>query len=696
MSKGVVRRTSVAVEGLTVSYRRRGVPARVLSDVSFEVAPGEAYGLVGESGCGKSTIAMALMRYLPENAVVEAGRILFCGEDIMAASESWLQHWRGKRIAMVYQDPLSSLNPSMRVGHQVAEVYRYHGGLNRSDALDAAAGMLERVHIPDPGLVLKRYPHELSGGQQQRVVIAMALAANPQLLVLDEPTTGLDATVEAEVLDLVEELRNAFEASIIFISHNLGIVSRLCDRIGVIYGGRLVEEGTSEQVFGDPRHPYTVGLLRCVPRFEKHKNDNRLEGIPGLPPIPGEHVAGCVYAKRCPLSREVCLNQPPPLLEVGGRHATRCLFPDEVPALTRAETVVVTSARASTSPGPLLEVRDLVKTYRSRGRQITAVSEVSFAVGEGEVFGLVGESGSGKSTLAKCIVGLTAPTSGEMTFAGRPLVQRAYRHDADLRRSVQMVFQNPDTELNPQHSVRRILLRSIRLFGAGRSKDEREQRLLDLVSSIRLQGLDLTTKPGRLSGGQRQRVALGRALAGSPRLVVCDEPASALDVSVQAGILNLLADIQLAGGVSYILISHDLVAVHYLADRIGVMYLGQLVDVGTAEAIFTPPHHPYTEGLLSSIPVLGTGRRRRIRSAGLVPSIADPPSGCRFHTRCPRYLGDICKTIEPPWQAADGNMYRCHIPPHELVAAQGEASADRSSDETANGARDGAHRRSFI
>ncbi len=661
---------SVEIEGLTISYRRRGRSLRVISDVSLQVKSGEAYGLVGESGCGKTTIAMALMRYLPDNAVVDAGRILFGGENVLTASDATLRRWRGDRIAMVYQDPGSALNPSIRVGEQIAEVYRHHRDMSKPTAMDAAAGMLEKVQMTDPGRVLRRYPHELSGGQQQRIMIAMALATDPDLLVLDEPTTGLDATVEAEVLDLVEELRNQFNASILFISHNLGILARICERVGVLYAGKLVEEGPARRVFAEPRHPYTSALLRSVPRLGMRKDTQRLDPIPGsLPPL-GMIAAGCVYVDRCPIARECCRTDPPPLYEVNDQRSSRCHYHDEVSAIEPSPQVQVAPAAGLDGP-MLLRVEDLVKTYKSGSQELTAVAGASFQVRRGEIFGLVGESGSGKTSLAKCIVGLIDATSGQLQFESEELSEVGQRRHRDLRRKLQMVFQNPDTALNPRHTIRRILGRALRLLAGLGSRTQQEEPMMEMVASVRLERRHLDARPPALSGGQKQRVAIARSFAGSPSLVLCDEPVSALDVSVQAAILNLLADLQ-STGVSYLFISHDLAVVRYLADRIGVMFLGELVEVGPAESVFDPPHHPYTEALVSAIPTLELDDRRpRIKLEGEMPSPSDPPSGCRFHTRCHRKLGEICENEPPPWRSAgDGHEIRCHREPDELGELQ--------------------------
>jgi peptide/nickel transport system ATP-binding protein len=534
--------------------------------------------------------------------------------------------------------------------------------------------MLETVQISDPARVLRRYPHELSGGQQQRVMFAMALATEPELLVLDEPTTGLDATVEAEVLDLVEQLREGFDAAILFVSHNLGVVSRVCERVGVLYAGRLVEQGPARELFTDPRHPYTLALLRCAPRLGMSKDADRLDPIPGsLPPL-GATIAGCVFADRCPLARDACHEAQPPLVPVAGHHLTACLFPDEVPGIPH---VAATGSVATSELGDaLLDVGRLAKAYKLGGTELIAVAGVDLELRVGEVLGLVGESGSGKTSLARCIAGLVEPTEGSVRFDGQDVTVRAERRSREVRRRLQMVFQNPDNALNPRHTVRAILRRSLQLLAGVSGRDRQEKEMLELARSVRLEPRHLDVRPAALSGGLKQRVAIARSFSGKPALVLCDEPTSALDVSVQAAILNLLVDLQRDEGVSYIFISHDLAVVRYVADTIGVMYLGQLVDVGPAAAVFSLPHHPYTEALLSAIPTLDLDARPRIKLTGPIPSPIDPPTGCRFHTRCPRFLGDVCETQEPPWQDdSGGHRYRCHIAPAELAKAQAETAA---------------------
>jgi peptide/nickel transport system ATP-binding protein len=566
---------------------------------------------------------------------------------------------------MVYQDPGSALNPALRIGTQVAEVFRYHRGSAKQEAWRASAEMLERVKISGARALLRKYPHELSGGQQQRVMIAMALAVNPEVLILDEPTTGLDATVEAEILDLVENLRREYRSAILFISHNLGIVARICERIGVLYAGHLVEEAPAAELFANPRHPYPAALLRCYPRAGLRKDSARFEPIAGALPALGTRLPGCPFAPRCPLVQPQCEAELPPLFPLGDGRTARCFFSEQVPTLAQ-RAPVQTPREAAAGGAELLRLEHLRKRFRVGRETLVALDDVTLSLARGEVLGLVGESGSGKSTLAKCVVGLVAPSDGRVSFDGIDVAKASRGRRPELARRLQMVFQNPDTSLNPSKRVRHILGRAVALLSRRREAGRVER----LAEAVRLQPAYLGQKPKALSGGLKQRVAIARALAGSPELVVCDEPVSALDVSVQAAILNLLADLQAEHGLSYLFISHDLAVVHYLADRIAVMYLGQIVELGSAAAVFSAPHHPYTEALLSAAPTL-EGTAQRVVLQPNLPDPFDPPGGCRFHTRCHRFLGALCQEQEPPWQqAAKGNAYRCHIPPAELEEKQ--------------------------
>ncbi|MFZ0160489.1 MAG: ABC transporter ATP-binding protein [Kineosporiaceae bacterium] len=668
---------ALQVEDLTVDFLVRGIPRRVLRGVSFTVAPGESYGLVGESGCGKSTTAYAALGLLADNGRVESGRALIAGQDVTAMSASALQQVRMRDVSMVYQDPGAALNPTLRIGTQVAEAFSVLGA-SRAEAKDRAMEALRRVRISDPRGVMDRYPHQLSGGMQQRVVIAMALANDPKLLVLDEPTTGLDATVEAEVLDLVESLRADTGAAVLLIAHNLGVIRRICDRVGVMYAGQVVEQGAAGDVFDSPSHPYTVGLLRCLPRHGARKRDRRLETIPGFLPQIGEDLPACVFVDRCRLATDLCRTDAPPVVQAGTRFA-RCHHIDRIGELAQAGAVDTATLDQAVERETILRLSDVDVTFRQNRKEIRALVGIELDLRAGETLGLVGESGSGKTTLAKAILGIQpADPGGQVVLDGTVLQGSTRRRPQSARRAIQIIFQNPDSALNRGHSVRAILSRALAKL-AGITGEEAEERLDVLIAHVRLTPRHLDLKPRQLSGGLKQRVAIGRAFAGGPRIVVCDEPTSALDVSVQAAILNLLADLQRDENSSYVFISHDLGVVRYLSDRIAVLYLGRIMEVGPAEQVFAGPHHPYTEALLSAVPSVDGAPESRIRLDGEIPSAADPPSGCVFHTRCPRRIEGLCEVTTPPLvEVEPGHRMACHIPIEELRRLQAPAPAQAS------------------
>lgn len=661
---------ALVIENLDVAYRVRGRDRQVLKGLNLRIARREAYGLVGESGSGKSTAAFAAVRYLPRAGRVTRGRIWIDGRDLMALSPVELRQLRTQSVSMVYQDPGLALNPTLRIGRQMTEIFEVSEGLSFDAAMSRAADMLSRVQIASPGRVLASYPHEISGGMQQRVIIAMALSIIPALLILDEPTTGLDATVEADVLDLIARLRIELDASILFISHSLPVIARMCDNVGVLYAGEMIEEGPADEVLANPRHPYTAELLRCAPQFGQRKSDGRLTTIPGFQPSAGAMVDCCIFADRCALATDLCRRQAPPKVDLGGRW-TRCHYPEFALEMAHKEAVcrpvdIETAQRKQ----PALSVRKLSKTYSVGGKKLRAVHDVTLDLWPGETLGLVGESGSGKSSLAKLLLGLASPDAGSVIeLNGDELPARVARRAPEQLKALQIIFQNPGSALNASHSVRRLIGRAldmVGLRGAGR-----ESRLQVLAHAVRLSPQHLTEKPRALSGGLKQRVAIARAFAGGPKIVVCDEPTSALDLSVQAAILNLLVQLQAEQQVSYVFISHDLSVVYYLADRIAVLYLGRLMEIGPAEAVFAGPHHPYTEALLSAVPLFGGAAPVRIRLNGEIPSATDLPAGCVFQTRCPRKIGPICEQEEPPLiEAGDRHQIRCHIAAGELRAMQ--------------------------
>jgi len=662
------------VEGLKTYFFTRDGVVRAVDGVSFSVARGETLAIVGESGCGKTSMAMSFLGLISKERARISGSILFRGKELLGMEERALQGIRGAEISMVYQEPGRALNPSLRVGRQIAEVFQI-AGQSSGDAVASAENMLRKVQISDPGRVMRRYPFELSGGMAQRAIIAMALAVSPSLLILDEPTTALDATVEAEVLDLVAALRTEFQTSVLFISHNLAVIAKMCDRVGVLYAGELVEQGPAREVFDNPRHPYTVGLLRCIPRRGQRKDADRLDTIPGFLPTPGSGLTGCIFAPRCALAQDKCRTAEPPFFAVSDMRTSRCYFHEQAPDLPRATPASIPSAGGSDGPGgALVVVEGLSKTFEG---SVKALAGVDLSIQRGETLGLVGESGSGKTTLARVLLGLTAPDQGSVvTLHGTPLNPDARRRPRSVLRALQIVFQNPDSALNRRHTVRALISRPLSRL-AGLSGQALRDRLEELITSVRLEDRHLPLRPSQLSGGLKQRVAIARAFAGGPEIVVCDEPTSALDVSVQAAILNLLADLQTTEDVTYLFISHDLGLVRYLSDRIVVLYLGRVMEIGPSETVFAGPHHPYTEALFSAVPSLDGERPSRIRLTGDIPSAADPPSGCVFHTRCPRRLSTgICESTEPPLlEEEPGHQIRCHIPIAELRTIQLNESA---------------------
>ena len=539
------RADALTLVGLTVTYRMRGREREVLQDITLRVRRGEAYGLVGESGCGKSTAALAVLRYLPRNGRVKAGKISIGGRDVASMHADALRDLRANAVSMVYQDPGRALNPSLTIARQVSEAFEASGA-SAADALARTIDILRRVRIASPERVMDSYPHQLSGGMQQRVVIAMALACNPELLILDEPTTGLDATVEAEVLDLIAQLREELGTAVLFISHNLAVIGRMCDRVGVLYAGKLVEEGATRDVFARPRHPYTVGLLRCLPTTGRSKDTGRLDTIPGSLPLPGTVTRGCIYADRCKLADERCLRDAPPPYRVAsanGDQMARCHYHERAIELPRATPEAASEPVDLTQAPVALRARNVSKTFRVGQELVRAVHDVSLDLAQGETLGLVGESGSGKTTLAKLLLGLLSPDEGAtLELDGAALPARVTRRNDEQVKSLQIVFQNPDSALNRAHSVRRLIARSLSKLASLRGA-AKEERLQSLAESVRLPERYLGSRTRQLSGGLKQRVAIARAFAGDPRVVVCDEPTSALDVSVQAAILNLLADL---------------------------------------------------------------------------------------------------------------------------------------------------------
>lgn len=673
----------IEAKNLSIDYRLAKGWANAIHDVSLSVDPLEIHGLVGESGSGKSTLALALMRYMADNARITSGEVLLDGDDLVRKSPDEMRRIWGRHLNLVPQDPLAALNPSYRIGDQIAEITQRHEGVTRRAAWQRAVDMLREVKIADPEAAARRYPHQLSGGMQQRVTIAMALSTHPRLLVLDEPTTALDVTTQAVILDLFRELIRENQAAAVYVSHDLGTVAQLCDRVTVLYAGEVMETARVYDLFAQPLHPYTAGLLASLPRLTEG-TETRLFAIEGVAPALAERPHTCVFAARCPVALELCRQEKPPLESVDGR-SVRCHRWREIQTGELSLDILPTGQISSAPPrrNRVLNASHITKRFgeptlldmlmRREPAYVHAVDDVSIAVQERSTLGLVGESGSGKTTLARCIVALDTADSGEIELFEMPISSRLEDRSKETLRNLRMVFQNPNDTLNPFQSVRQALERPLRLLSNPKlTHDEIRERVIELLQAVRLTPDYADRYPAELSGGEKQRVAIARAFAANPALIIADEPTSSLDVSVQAVILNLLKDLRAQKGASYVLISHDLDVVAYLADWIAVMYLGQIVEEGETMAIYSPPWHPYTEALLSAIPVPDPIQKQgAIRLEGDVPSARHIPSGCRFHTRCPRKIGAICEQQKPPWRdAGDGHTIRCHIPIEELVALQ--------------------------
>ena len=678
--------SGLEVRDLTVTYGTEAGPLDTVRNVSLDIAPGEIYGLVGESGSGKTTLARAVVRYLPSNGRIKGGSLRLDGVDLLQLTKAEVRRVWGSDITMVHQDPNTSVNPSMPVGEQIAEMARAHLDMSKAQVRRKTIEMLTKVRMPDPATVARRYAHQLSGGQLQRVLIAIALTTNPRLLIMDEPTTALDVTTEAVILDLVRDLLSEYQTAVLYITHNLGVVARLCHRVGVIYAGEMMEQGPLRGVFKEMLHPYTLGLLGSVPRVDVDKRDIVLNTIPGYIPQPDSLPSGCIFAPRCRGAEDACRATRPPLLaaDTEAGHLTACRrwqvlreAPEEFTTTQKKKVfvepttaeVVLEAARVK-KYFPVSRVR-LLDLLRGRRPMVRAVDDISVRVRKSFTMGIVGESGCGKTTLARCVAGLEKATSGEILLEQTKLPSTVAKRPADLLKKIQMVFQNPDASLNPHHTVGASVARPLALL-RHMSKGQIEGRVLELFQAVNLPRDYIARLPHELSGGEKQRVAIARAFATDPVLMICDEPISSLDVSVQASLMNLLAELQDSKGTSYLFISHDLAAVRHLSDWIAVIYLGRLWEIGSALDVFTPPQHPYTEALLSALPTPDPdAKQNRIRLHGNVPSAVNIPSGCRFHPRCPRKIGEICEKEEPPWKE-HGRWHRicCHIPVEELIEKQ--------------------------
>ncbi len=671
------------IDKLSISFftRLREIPA--VMDFSVTVQPGEAVGLVGESGCGKSTVALGVMQDLGKNGRVVGGSIKFKGRDLAEMSPEELRDVRGNEIAMIYQEPMASLNPAMKIGRQLAEVPMIHEGVSEKEAMERALQVVTDVKLPDPARILDSYPHQLSGGQQQRIVIAMALMSKPALLILDEPTTALDVTVEAAIVELVRDLGKKYGTSMLFISHNLGLVLETCDRICVMYSGEAVERGSIKEVFDEMQHPYTQALFRSIPLPGADKNSRPLVAIPGNFPLPHERPKGCNFGPRCDYFEDGLCDEgfiPMYPADAAGQHETRCLRFQEID--WNAPITVGEQKEKGEIGDVVLKMDDLKKYYEvsanalfggANKKVVKANETLSFEARESETLAIVGESGCGKSTFAKVLMGLETATDGQIlldnqSIGNTPIEQRDTKTVAD----VQMVFQNPFDTLNPSMTVGRQIIRALEIFKIGANEADRKNRMLELLDLVKLPREFADRMPRQLSGGQKQRVGIARAFSGGARIVVADEPVSALDVSVQAAVTDLLMEIQRNEKTTLLFISHDLSIVRYLSDRVMVMYLGHVVELGTTDQVFSPPYHPYTEALLSAVPIADTSvEKKHIVLDGDIPSAMNPPSGCPFQTRCrwkSEVPGGLCDTEVPPVRILEGNhQVKCHLSDEKLA-----------------------------
>ena len=677
------------VKNLHTQIALRHETVKAVDGVSFRVEAGETLGLVGESGCGKSMTGNSIMRLLPRGGRITQGQILLEGRDLVGISLAEMRKVRGNEIGMVFQDPMTSLNPSMTIGRQIAEALERHQNLSRTDALARAAEVLALVKVPRPAERLNDYPHQLSGGLRQRVMIAMALSCDPKVLIADEPTTALDVTIQAQILTLLEDLKDRLGMAIILITHDLGVIAGRADRTMVMYGGRIVEEATTTELFSRMRHPYTEALMASIPQVDQDPTQV-LYSIPGLPPDLTNPPSGCRFAPRCRYVEDRCRAEDPVLGGDDPQHPYACFFPTSIDVDPVGETsapassVVVGVAnrtpveRQPQSASPLITVRSVSKEFvvtsgsllRRKVGTLKAVTDLSLDIRTGETFGLVGESGCGKTTFGQMMVALQRPTAGAINFAGHDLGQL---HGGDLRRvrsDLQMMFQDPYSSLDPRMSVGTIISEPLVIQDRGTKRD-RDERTKVLLNEVGLSSHALDRYPHEFSGGQRQRIGLARALSLNPRFIVADEPVSALDVSIRSQILNLMKRLQAEHDLTYLIISHDLSVIRYMADRVGVMYLGTLVEIGNGADIYERTAHPYTAGLLEAIPVPNPKVERQKRGHGIsgeLPSPLDPPSGCRFRTRCPR-AQDRCAEEVPLLQRFGGeHLAACHFPLQTPVA----------------------------
>jgi peptide/nickel transport system ATP-binding protein len=669
--------TVLSFRDLSIGFvSRAGQLLPVLRNIDLQIQRGETVGLVGESGSGKSTLALAAMGYLKAGLQVTGGSVHFGTHDMFGLSRSALEAVRGGKVALVPQNAGQSLTPTLRVGSQLLEAVALHSALPPAEHERRVMALLRQVRMPDPQAMAARYPHELSGGQQQRVAIAMALAGEPDVLLLDEPTTGLDVTTQAHILALLRDINRETRTAMVYVSHDLGAIARVCDRVVVLYAGEMVLAGSARQVLLTPAHPYARGLLNSIPRLSQ---TSLPEALPGRQPLPGDVGDGCSFVERCALAQPSCRSGRPALQFLPDGAVTRCLFHDRSDEMALTRPARATALRVGAGTTAALSLNQVAISYAQAtvmqqllGRRPdvpNTVADITFSVGAGQTMGLVGESGSGKSSILKALAGLNPPIAGSMSMgADQFLAPHVDQRPPDHLRRVQMIFQNPDDSLNPRHTVAQILAQPLRLY-FGLSEEALRQRSINLLERVRMGAHYLDRLPSQMSGGEKQRVAIARAFAAEPDIVLCDEVTSALDVSVQAAVLDLLNDLKRDKGTTYLFVSHDLAVVRVLADSVAVLYQGRLCEIGPAAEVYAAPFHPYTEVLLGAVlePVPDMSP---ILLADDIMELAPPAQGCAFQRRCPKKVGAICETTAPPWQlSASGHGICCHIARDQLIPA---------------------------
>jgi peptide/nickel transport system ATP-binding protein len=664
----------LSVRDLHVSFHTSRGIVRAVEGISYDVTRGEMLAVVGESGCGKSVSSLAVMGLLTKpSGRVERGQILFEGRDLLKLSDEQMREIRGRDISMIFQEPMTSLNPVLSIGLQVMEPLLIHLDMTEAEARARAVELLTLVGITDPDRRLEQFPHQLSGGMRQRIMIAIGLACNPKLIIADEPTTALDVTIQAQILELMKDLSRRLGIAMVIITHNLGIVARYADRVAVMYAARIVEKGTADDVFLKPRHPYAVGLMRSVPRLDQPRG-LRLETIEGLPPDLRTPPKGCRFAPRCPLKLSLCEATAPHLTSVGTGHEAACHRSGDLAAGVKVfePTPLGESPAIDMTGRPLLAVAHLKKYFdvtrrvswrKSEQGQVKAVDDVSFAIRRGETLGLVGESGCGKTTIGRTVLRLETPTSGEISFDGSDIAPFAQADMKPVRRRMQVVFQDPFSSLNPRMTVGQIIAEPMLVHGLVRTDAEAKARIDTYLTRVGLFPYMAERYPHEMSGGQRQRIGIARALAFEPELIVCDEPVSALDVSIQGQVINLLEDLKRQFGLTYLFIAHDLAVVRHISDRIVVMYLGRVMEIADRDELYARPLHPYTQALLDAAPIPDPAaeRARKPRALkGEIPSPLNPPKGCVFHTRCP-LADEQCRTLVPAARdVLQGHTVACH------------------------------------